>query len=272
MFVAHVSNLSILPSLSHVSPVSAVLVHPLRHPLSVRNLAVLSRPKSAGYAPLRTCIEKFGYLAKSDADTGYEPKKFDKMTSVDNYTMLVDDPDLDEISNFSKNTRENTGLFGVPTLFESSVSHVSHDDFDLQIESKESMHRDTDRMTEREREKREEREERGGFVISVAYSMSKKNRRNKNRSYSLRTLRNFYSDGRDLREHLEELNKLLLVKDQFIENKTPLSTTWRSKIQSEEIQNTHDEILNLKDDNYSKPINGQIKHNEREHICAADWG
>ena len=30
--VAHVSHLSILPSLCHVSPVSAVLVHPLRHP------------------------------------------------------------------------------------------------------------------------------------------------------------------------------------------------------------------------------------------------
>ena len=36
---------------------------------------------------------------------------------------------------------------GVLTMFESSVSHVSHDDFALQIEqieSKESMHRETD--------------------------------------------------------------------------------------------------------------------------------
>ena len=53
---------------SHVSPVSAVPVHPLRLLHSVHNLAVLS-PKSAGHAPLRTCIEKFGYLTKSHANT-----------------------------------------------------------------------------------------------------------------------------------------------------------------------------------------------------------
>ena len=58
--------------------------------------------------------------------------------------MLIDDPDLNEISDFSKNTHENIGQFGVLTMFESSVSHVSHDDFALQIESKESMHRETD--------------------------------------------------------------------------------------------------------------------------------
>ena len=72
--------------------------------LSFHNLAVLSRPKSAGHAPLRTCIEKFGYLAKSDANIGYEPKKFDKITSVDSDTMLIDDLDLNEISDFSTHT------------------------------------------------------------------------------------------------------------------------------------------------------------------------
>ena len=34
------------------------------------------------------------------------------------------------------------------TMFESSVSHVSHHDFALQIESGESMHRETDCWTE----------------------------------------------------------------------------------------------------------------------------
>ena len=53
--------------------------------------------------------------------------------------MLIDDPDLNEIFDVSKNTHENKRLFGVLTMFESSVSHVSHDDFALQIESKESM-------------------------------------------------------------------------------------------------------------------------------------
>ena len=41
------------------------------------------------------------------------PKKFDKIT--------VDYPDFDSISDFSKTVRENTGLFGVPTVFEISV-------------------------------------------------------------------------------------------------------------------------------------------------------
>ena len=76
--------------------------------------------------------------------TGYEPNEFDKTTSVDGDTMLIDDPDLNEISDFSKNTHEIDGLFGILTVFESSVSLVSHDDFALQIESKESMHRETD--------------------------------------------------------------------------------------------------------------------------------
>ena len=58
--------------------------------------------------------------------------------------MLIDDPDLNEISDFSKNTYESTGLLGVLTTFEFSVSHVSHDEFALQVESKESMHVETD--------------------------------------------------------------------------------------------------------------------------------
>ena len=69
-----------------------------------------------------------------------------------------------------KNSHENKGLFGVLTMFESSVSHVSHDDFALQMESKESMHRETDCWTARERKKEEEkkRKEREGSLISVA--------------------------------------------------------------------------------------------------------
>ena len=70
--------------------------------------------------------------------TGHEPKKFDKITSVDSDTMFINDPDHD-ISDFSKITGENTGQFGVSAVFEFSVLHVSHDGFALQIESKESM-------------------------------------------------------------------------------------------------------------------------------------
>ena len=103
-----------------------------------------SAPLLPYYAHLRASSEKFGYLAKSALDTGYEPNKFDRITSVGNDTMLIDDPDLSEISDFSKNTHQNKRLFDVLTMFESSVSNVSHDNFALQIESKESMHRETD--------------------------------------------------------------------------------------------------------------------------------
>ena len=73
----------------------------------------------------------------------------------------------------------------------------------------------------------------------------------------------------------EELNKLFLVKVQLRENNIWLSTTWRSRTQSEEIQNMHwlnrDESLNLKDDNCWKPINGQIKLSVREYTCVVNW-
>ena len=86
----------------------------------------------------RTCIAKFGYLANSDVNTGYEPKEFDNIGSVDDHTMLINDPNHN-FSDFSQTTNENTTQFGVPTVFESSVLHVCHDDFALQTESKESM-------------------------------------------------------------------------------------------------------------------------------------
>ena len=81
-------------------------------------------------------------------------------------------------------------------MFETSVSHVSHGEFALPRESKESMPRETV-ARQREREGRE------GSVISVAESMSRSSRRNSTRSQSLQTHREFFSDERDLPEHLE---------------------------------------------------------------------
>ena len=62
---------------SHDSPILAVPWRSLRDHSRQRphwrsrphDLAVLSRPKSAGHAPHPTCIAKFGYLTKSDANT-----------------------------------------------------------------------------------------------------------------------------------------------------------------------------------------------------------
>ena len=44
--------------------------------------------------------EEFGCLAKSVLNTGYEPKEFDKNTSVDSDTMRINDQDHN-ISDFS---------------------------------------------------------------------------------------------------------------------------------------------------------------------------
>ena len=62
----------------------------------------------------------------------------------------MNDPNYDNISDFSKITRENTGPFSVSTMLEASVSNVSHG------ESKDSMHRETVAgQRERKKEKTE---------------------------------------------------------------------------------------------------------------------
>ena len=86
---------------SHASPILAVPARSLRDHSRLRRhwrsrphvLADLTCPKSAEHAQLRTCIAKFGYLAKSALNTGHEPDEFDKITSVDDDAMLIDDPD-----------------------------------------------------------------------------------------------------------------------------------------------------------------------------------
>ena len=120
---------------------------------STTSLPSFTRPKSAGQAHFRTSAEEFGYLGMSGPHTGYEPKQLDKITSVDGDTTPITDPDDDSISDFSKTTHENTGLFGVPTVFEVSVSQVSQGGFALQRESKASMPRATV-ARQRERGKR----------------------------------------------------------------------------------------------------------------------
>ena len=66
----------------------------------------VTRPRSAGQAHPRTCADPTHLR-------GYEPKEFDKISSVDGDTTPINDPDHDSISDFSKTTRENTGLFVV---------------------------------------------------------------------------------------------------------------------------------------------------------------
>ena len=155
-----------------------------------------------------------------------------------------------KFSDFSTNTHENTGLFGVLTMFESSVSDVSHDDFALQMESKESMPRETDCLTEREkgREKvlrpvlrsRCQRKVDGTILGVILFRLSENS--------------------------IRRAQQALLVKIQLRENYIWKSTRWRSRIWSKEIQNTHHSS------HYWQPIKMQIKLNEREYICVADCG
>ena len=94
--------------------------------LSAQSLPNCSRSESAGQAHFRTSGGEFGYVTDSTHSTGYEPKQFDKITSADGDTTPISDPNYDNISDFSKITRENTGLFGVPTVLEACISHVSY--------------------------------------------------------------------------------------------------------------------------------------------------
>ena len=82
--------------------------------------------------------ELFGYLAKSALNRGYEPKKFDKITSVDNDTTIIDDPDLD-IYDFSKITGKTLDNSVFPQCLNSLFRTFLIGDFVPQRESKESM-------------------------------------------------------------------------------------------------------------------------------------
>ena len=79
---------------------------------SAPSLPNCSRSESAGQARFCTSGEEFGYLADPTHSTVCEPKEFDKITCADGDTTLINDPNYDNISDFSKIPRENTGLFG----------------------------------------------------------------------------------------------------------------------------------------------------------------
>ena len=113
---------------------------------------------------------------------------------------------------------------GVPTVCETSVSHVSHGDFVFPKESKESQTPET-LCGQREIEERE------GSVISIGESMSRKSRRNSTRSHSHQTHREFYSGERDLREHLERRAQQAILGENSVQRKL-YSTEYNMEIQN----------------------------------------
>ena len=162
--------------------------------------------------------------------------------------------------------------FSLLTMFQSSVSHVSHDGFALQIETKKACNRET---VARQREI----EEKEGFVISAAQSMSRKSQRN-GISVSLKGHR---------KSNSAESQKILFWwmrsprtsstkgstsyykrKIQIREDYIWISTTWSARIWSEESQNTHWLSLSVSFESQRLQLlelfNGQIKLSERVYL------
>ena len=176
------------------------------------------------------------------------------------------------ISLTSSKTHENKGLFGVLTMFESSVSHVSHDVFALQIDSKESMRSGNRCYTEKWKKEK--------VLWSVLHNRCQGKVNGTElvwvwrvtQNPTLKSLINFYCDGWDLQEHLQQRARQAIDKRkiQIREDYIWMSTTWSAKILSEEIQNTHwlslSVSLNLKDYNCSRIFIGQIKLSERGYL------
>ena len=147
-------------------------------------------------------------MADPTHSTGHEPKEFDKTISRAGETTLVNDTNYDNISDFSKITRENTGLFGVPTMLEASVSPVSHGEFLFQGKSKDSMHRAT---VARQRERR--KINLCGQCCRV--HVKEKSTEQYEESFSSDSENSILMNEISEKISNEELNKLFLVKNQF---------------------------------------------------------
>ena len=90
------------------SPVTAV---PVR---SLRDHSLLICPKSAGHAPLRTCIATLGHLAKSDANTAWvvsDPPRFNAIWQVKEVRR----------TSSARRTKEDIFLLSQKNRFDNSV-------------------------------------------------------------------------------------------------------------------------------------------------------
>ena len=213
--------------------------------------------------------ELCGYLAKSALNTGHEPNKFDKNTSVDEDAMPINDPDHN-FSDFSKATNENTSQFGVHThCLNPLFLHVSQRWF-CSSDRKQRKHPIGKMLRDREKQ----RKEKVSRPVLQSWCRWKVDRtvvgviRFRLTKYSF--LMNEISEG----TWNEELNGLFLVKIQFRENYTRLSTTWRSKnwnkFRIRIIWLTAwariSRLQSLED------IQWTDKFNVKEYICVANWG
>ena len=128
--------------------------------------------------------------------------------------MLINDPN-NNFADFSKTTNENIGQIDVPTVFESSVSHVSHDDFALQIQSR-KKHAIGKPLPDSERERKEK------VLWSVLHSRCQGKINGTVFVWVWRVSAKFYSDGWDLREHLQRRDRQAGISGTFRSEKMKL--------------------------------------------------
>ena len=118
-----------------------------------------------------------------------------------------------------------------------------------------------------------ERGEKEGSVINVAESMSMKCRRNSIRSHSLPTHKDFYSDDRDLLEHLERRAQQAILGENSVKRKS-YSTEYDMEIQNLERGNLEYTFESQRELESQRPqfleANGQINLTEREYMCVVN--
>ena len=186
-------------------------------------------------------------------------------------TMLINDLNHN-FSDFS-NTHENIGLFSVLTVFESSISHVSHNDFVLPKESREIMQSGNRCWIERERKEKvlwsvlQSRCQRkvDGTVSVWVWRVTE--------NFVLKSLRKFYSGGRDLRdqwraqqaivgENSDQRRWYLTEYNMAIQNLKRRISQHALFESQRELESQRQQLLEA----------NQSELNEREYICVADWG
>ena len=281
VFVLHLAFILVMSHPSLLFPHGHFEINPDCHLTDDPHvLSVLSRPESAGHAPLRTCIAKFGYLAESDANTGYEPKRVRQDHFCGWWHDQRSEPQflrLLEIHEREHQTIRCSHSVGILCFARFSWWFCTSD-------RRKRKHATGKPLLDREKQKKD------NFLWSVLQSLCQRKfigtvsvcvwrvtenpvLKNHRTFYSILMIE-FSEDAWN-----EELTKLFLVKIQITEDCIWQSTTWRSKIWNEETQNTHyssrNESLDLKDDNSldrsSLNVFSHAGHGNYEYIYVANW-
>ena len=121
-----------------------------------------------------------------------------------------------------------------------------------------------------------EREERESSVLNVAESMSRKSQRNSIRNHSLQTHKEFYSDDRDLRRHLERGAHQAILGENSVQRKS-YSTGYNMETQNFGTKKFRIHIFRIATGAWNSKTTIIGSHSvgrsssAREYICVANW-